>query len=107
MRKRTIQIHLRATEQERLHYQRNAQKCGLSLSEYLRKLANGHEPQALPPLEYGELLGLLTEMYDEFRITGDITYAKYIVSVLRDLQAAIAPVKRGYVDGNDENLAGS
>jgi len=95
---------MRTTEQERLRYLRNAKRCGLSLSEYLRKLAGGHDPKALPTLEYAQLISLLTEIYDEFRITGDITYAKYIVGVLSDLQKAIAPVKQ---HGDDENLAGS
>jgi len=107
MRERTFQIHLRATEQERQRYLRNAKKCGLSLSEYLRKLAGGHEPKALPPIEYTKLISLLTQMYDDFRETGDITYAKYIESTLSDLRKAISPGKVVLSHGNNENLAGS
>lgn len=107
MRERTFQIHLRATEQERQRYLRNAKKCGLTLSEYLRKLASGHEPKALPPIEYAELISLLTQMYDDFRETGDITYVKYIASTLSDLREAINPGKAVLFHGDNENLASS
>lgn len=107
MRERTFQIHLRATEKERLRYMRNAKKCGLSLSEYLRKLANGHDPKSLPPIEYVELISLLTQMYDDFRETGDIMYAKYIAGTLSELREAINQGKGDVLCGNNENLAGS
>ena len=56
MQEKTVQIHFRATEKERLQFQTNAKKCGLSLSKYLRKLADGYEPKALPPIKYPELV---------------------------------------------------
>ena len=38
MRKRTFNINVRVTESEKKHLMRTAKRCGLSLSEYLRKV---------------------------------------------------------------------
>ena len=37
-------INIRVTEKEKVQLDRLAQKCGLSLSEYLRKRGLGYEP---------------------------------------------------------------
>ena len=91
MRTRETHINIRTTPQEKARYQRNAKRCGLPLSEYLRKLANGHDPKAAPPLEYMELIRLLTEIYNDFRETGEGMYSKLLADVLLELQSAIAP----------------
>ena len=94
MRIRNTHINVRTSPQEKARFQRSAKQCGLPLSEYLRKLANGYEPQAAPTQEYMELTSLLTEIYVEFQISGEEAYAKLIADVLLDLQATINPVKR-------------
>jgi hypothetical protein len=38
MRKRTFNINVRVTENEKKRLMRTAKRCGLSLSEYLRKV---------------------------------------------------------------------
>ena len=38
MRKRTFNINVRVTESEKKRLMRTAKRCGLSLSEYLRKV---------------------------------------------------------------------
>ena len=47
-RKRTSVINLRVTPQEKERIERFAKKCRLSVSEYLRQLANGYAPRELP-----------------------------------------------------------
>lgn len=44
MRKRTFGINIRATELEKKRIEKYAKKCKLSVSEYLRQLANGYTP---------------------------------------------------------------
>jgi len=95
---------VRTTAQEKERFQLNAEKCGLSLSEYLRKLANGYLPKEVPPVEYAELVQLLTEIYNDFRDTGEKEYARFIVGVLSEFMAAFKFEKRGDVNGNDKNL---
>lgn len=48
MRNRNVGINIRVTEREKERIVKNASKCNLYVSEYLRKLANGHEPKELP-----------------------------------------------------------
>ena len=50
-RQREVGINIRVTEVEKKKIQRNAKKCRLSVSEYLRQLAMGNEPKALMPKE--------------------------------------------------------
>lgn len=104
MRERTCQINIRATEHERHRYIRNARRCGLTLSEYLRKLANGHEPKPLPPLEYHELMQMINTLHLDFRLTGEEQHADLLVRILQDMREAIMPEKRG-ANGDNENLA--
>ena len=40
-------INIRITEKEKLRMETTAKKCGLSLSEYLRKRGLGYEPKPL------------------------------------------------------------
>ena len=104
MRNRNTHINVRTTPQEKAQLEWNAELCGLSVSEFLRKLANGYNPQPAPTKEYFELTRLLTDMYADFRITGNDVCAKLIADTLLELQSTIAPVK---CNGNDKYLAGS
>lgn len=45
MRNRTFGINIRVTEKEKKRIEKYAKKCKLSVSEYLRQLANGYEPR--------------------------------------------------------------
>lgn len=47
-RKRTVGINIRVTPQEKKRIVRFAKKCRLSVSEYIRQLAEGYTPQQLP-----------------------------------------------------------
>jgi hypothetical protein len=104
MRTRNTHINIRTTPQEKTRFQRNAKKCGLPLSEFFRQLANGYEPRSVPPLEYLQLTRTISEIYNDFRNTGDEEYSRLLADVLLELQAAIAPTKR---HGYDEDMAGS
>ncbi|MCL2426502.1 MAG: hypothetical protein FWD05_09215 [Oscillospiraceae bacterium] len=104
MRTRNTHINIRTTPQEKAQYQRYAQKCGLPLSEYLRKLASGYEPQSAPTKEYVELIYLLRNIYSDFQESGDYGYAKLLADVLLEFQATLNPVKN---NGNNKNMAGA
>ena len=64
MKERNLQLKFRVTEKEKIRIQNKAKKCGLSVSEYLRKRALGYYPKALLPetfYEFTEKLGVLYE----------------------------------------------
>ena len=106
MRKRATHINIRTTPEEKSRFERNAKKCGLSLSEYLRKLANGYEPKPLPPLEYRALMNRITDLYIDFNEWGETRYADMIVGILQEMLTAISAEKRSG-NGNNKNLGGS
>lgn len=65
MRQRTCAVHVRVSEKEKQYICRNARRCGLSLSAYLRKCSLGKDVySAVPPAlyrAYGQLLWLQQE----------------------------------------------
>ena len=62
LKEKTNSIYVRVTEKDKAHIQNNAKKCGLSVSEYLRKRALGYSPKPLLHetfYEFSEKLGVL------------------------------------------------
>lgn len=52
MRTRSVGINVRVTPAEKQQIETAARRCGLTLSEYLRKRALGYAPQFHPPQEF-------------------------------------------------------
>ena len=65
-RKRTVGINIRVTPQEKKRIVRFAKKCRLSVSEYIRQLAEGYTPQQLPGQELYEVLWELQKLQDDY-----------------------------------------
>jgi hypothetical protein len=95
MRTRETHINVRTTPQEKAQFERKAKKCGLSLSAYLRMLANGHEPKSLPPLEYCKIYNLLMDVYLDWRNDNDPRLANYLLDIIREMMAEISTERRG------------
>ena len=103
-----MHINLRTTPQEKENIYCRAQKCGLSTSEYLRKLAAGYEPKALPPADFFMLIEALNDIYCELQIRYSPELEGKILQVILQLQEQfLLPGKGGVVVGNDADLAGS
>jgi hypothetical protein len=81
MRTRETHINVRTTPQEKAQFERKAQKCGLSLSAYLRMLATGYEPKAVPSLDYRKMYDLLIDAYVDFRDDHNEIAANYLLAV--------------------------
>lgn len=59
MRNRRLGINIRVTENEKKTIEKNACKCSLTVSEYLRQLAMQHDPKEIPKAEiYREMMKL-------------------------------------------------
>ena len=54
-RKRTTAIQVRVTEQEKRRMERQAKRCGLSLSGYLRRVGAGKTAAAFPSQRFRDL----------------------------------------------------
>jgi hypothetical protein len=94
MKQNNIQVHFRITEKEHQRFLRNAQKCGLSQSEYFRQLIKGYEPKALPPIEYGETIKLLSDSYNLFLERNNTEASDQILSLVKQLTDLLSPVRR-------------
>ena len=59
MRERRLGINIRVTEAEKERIMNNAEKCGLTTSEYLRQIAMKQDPKELPRRQiYDEMVEL-------------------------------------------------
>ena len=67
MRKRDVHIQLWLNEKEAEALSRNAKKCRLTVSEYLRQLAMEIEPKELPSAEIFKSIMRLQDISDRFR----------------------------------------
>ena len=98
MRARKTHINIRTTPKEKAQFTCNAHKCGLSLSEYLRKLAGGYKPREAPPIQYAELIRLLSGIHNDFKNSLDVQCAQLIAQVVLDLQAQISIILKALTD---------
>ena len=80
MRKRNTGINIRVTEKEKEKIENNAGICSLSISEYLRQLAIGHEPRELPKEKIYDLMIELEREIEELQsfIAADLAPDKLI-----------------------------
>ena len=104
MSKRKTHIDIRVTEEEKALYIKKAKICGLSLSAYFRMLAKGHKPKSLPPLEYGEMVKVLSDSYNLFRQHNDAKAAEQILHLVKLMTDAISPEERRK-NGDHKNMA--
>ena len=93
-RKRTVGINIRVTPQEKKRIVRFAKKCRLSVSEYLRQLAEGYTPQLLPGQELYEVLWELQKLQDDYN-------AEKLNQTVGKLTAYLFAEREGASNGND------
>lgn len=56
MKKNDTRLQLRLSQKEKEKIERNAQRCGMSVSRYVRQCCLGREPRTRPPDVFWELL---------------------------------------------------
>ena len=99
MKEKKNSIYVRVTEKEKVRIENKAKKCGLSVSEYLRKRALGYSPKALLPesfYEFTEKIGILYEAL------GTLNSNELQVEVLKLLDEIYAKLLTlGRKDGDD------
>ena len=59
MKKNDTRLQLRLSQKEKEKIERNAQRCGISVSGYVRQCCLGREPRTRPPNVFWELLNEL------------------------------------------------
>lgn len=85
-RKRECGINIRVNEQEKQRIERYSRRCKLTVSEYLRQLANGYAPQELPNDRLYDLCWQV-ELLSEDRLSlGDEKFKSCLCGFLTDTQ---------------------
>ena len=104
MRNRTIGINVRVTENEKKKLQRNAKKCNLNLSSYLRKAGLQKEIYSMPDEELRKIYAGIVELKNEFPYMSD----KEIKDKIAKMQSSFLDIynykKDGDDNGNYENM---
>ena len=65
MRNRTLGVYVRVTEREKELLTLNAERCRLSLSDYLRKLGLGRKVSPFPQKEVFQVYKLVSSLCDD------------------------------------------
>jgi len=84
-RKRIYGINIRVTGAEKERIERNAKRCKLTVSEYLRQLANGYEPRELPNDKLYSLCRDIEFMREEYSLYDD-KFARFLGDALDDIR---------------------
>lgn len=104
MRNRTIGINVRVTENEKKKLQRNAKKCNLNLSSYLRKCGLQKEIYSIPDEELRKIYNGIVELKNEFPYLNN----KEINEKITKMQSSFLDIynykKDGDDNGNNENM---
>lgn len=105
MKIRTVGINVRVSPNEKRRILHNSKMCGLSLSEYLRKLALGYEPRPVQPYEFEVFTFTLEKIYrDSHTQLGKEVQQKFL-DILQAIQEKFVLPERRIGNGNDKNLA--
>ena len=102
LKERKVQLKFRITEKEKIRIENKAKKCGLSVSEYLRKRALGYSPKALLPesfYEFTEKLGALHETLGRLNST---ELQKAVLDLIDDVYAKLLIIDKSTVESESD-----
>ena len=98
MKERANSIYVRVTEKEKIRIKNKADKCGLTLSEYIRKRALGYSPKALLPESFYEFSGKLCDLYEQIDKGYSTELEERILSLIDEIQLKILTPERKEID---------
>ena len=89
MKERKMQLKMRATEKEKVRIENKAKKCGLSVSEYLRKRALGYSPKTILPETFYEFTERLGNLYDALEKMNSTELQEQVLKLIDDVYAKL------------------
>lgn len=92
--KRNYKIYVHLTSEESEEIKQYADVCGLSVSELLRQICRGYVPQPKPVKEFWELLSVLYEVHDSFKIC--ISFYPSAVEICKEIENYIVKLQQIY-----------
>ena len=102
MKERKVQLKMRATEKEKVRIQNKAKKCGLSVSEYLRKRALGYSPKALLPENFYEFTEKLGTLHETLGILNSTELQKAVLDLIDDVYAKLLIIDKSTVESESD-----
>ncbi|MDD2502858.1 MAG: hypothetical protein PHG58_03235 [Clostridia bacterium] len=105
MKIRNLGINIRVSPDEKKKISKNSKRCGLSLSEYLRQLANGYEPRPNQPYEFEAFTFILERIYTEMKARFTAETEQKLLDALQVIQERFILPQRRENCGNDKNMA--
>jgi hypothetical protein len=82
-------IYVRVTEKEKIRIENKAKKCGLSVSEYVRKRALYYAPKALLPENFYEFTEKLGALYEALGRLNSTELQKSVLDLIDDVYAKL------------------
>ncbi len=105
MKERANSIYVRVTEKEKIRIKNKADKCGLTISEYLRKRALGYSPKALLPESFYEFSGKLSDLYEQIDKGYSTELEERILSLIDEIQLKLlTPERNDETTGTPQSL---
>ena len=105
MKERANSIYVRVTEKEKIRIKNKADKCGLTISEYLRKRALGYSPKALLPESFYEFSGKLSDLYEQIDKGYSTELEERILSLIDEIQLKLlTPERKDETPGSPQSL---
>ena len=105
MKERANSIYVRVTEKEKIRIKNKADKCGLTISEYLRKRALGYSPKALLPESFYEFSGKLSNLYEQIDKDYSTELEEKILSLIDEIQLKLlTPERKDETTGPPQSL---
>ena len=98
MKERVNSIYVRVTEKEKIRIKNKADKCGLTLSEYIRKRALGYSPKALLPESFYEFSGKLGDLYEQIDKGYSTELEDKVLSLIDDIQLKLLTPERKEIE---------
>ena len=98
MKDRIVQLKTRATEKEKVRIENIAKKCGLSVSEYLRKRALEYAPKALLHESFYEFTEKLGVLYETLGTLNSTELQAEVLKLLDEIYAKLLVTDKGKVE---------
>ena len=103
MKERANSIYVRVTKKEKIRIENKAKKCGLSVSEYLRKRALGYSPKALLPESFYEFTEKIGILYEALGTLNSTELQAEVLKLLDEIYAKLLVTDKGKVESESDN----
>ena len=103
LKERKVQLKMRATEKEKVRIENKDKKCGLSVSEYLRKRALGYSPKALLPESFYEFTEKIGILYEALGTLNSTELQAEVLKLLDEIYVNLLVTDKGKGKGESES----